>query len=116
MKIEVIVNAAQAVQAAPIKALGDRIAKPKPAAKAQPKSAGTGAAPAEGAGRGRNKRKGKSGKPKTKTAEELDAEMVDYFAPEATGVTGEANSAAPSGAAPAAAVQGGEAMVEDEIM
>jgi THO complex subunit 4 len=90
--------------------------KPKPAAKAQPKSAGTGAAPAEGAGRGRNKRKGKSGKPKTKTAEELDAEMVDYFAPEATGATGEANSAAPSGSAPAAAVQGGEAMVEDEIM
>jgi hypothetical protein len=42
--------------------------------------------------------------------------MVDYFAPEATGATGDANGATASGNAPVAAPQGGEAMVEDEIM
>jgi len=81
MKIEVIV-AAKEVPAPPApKSLSDRVAKPKPAAKAQPKPA-TAAKATTGpkgerkprGGRGRN-----AGRPKAKSADELDAEMQDYF-------------------------------------
>lgn len=55
-------------------------------------------------------KKGRGGKPKNarpskKTAEELDAEMADYFDPSKT--TAEANGAAPTN---------GDAQMEDEIL
>jgi hypothetical protein len=80
-QIEVIV-AAKEVPAPPApKSLSDRVAKPKPAAKAQPKPA-TAAKATTGpkgerkprGGRGRN-----AGRGKPKSADELDAEMQDYF-------------------------------------
>ena len=55
-------------------------------AKAQPKSAVSNKASAKSVGKpgrdraGKKARPGKSNKPKAKTAEELDAEMTDYFA------------------------------------
>ena len=63
-----------------------RGSKPKAAAKAQPKPATT-AKPAGKAGvrRGRPGRGRNAGRGKPKSAEELDAEMVDYFGNEASG-------------------------------
>lgn len=63
------------------------------------------------AARGAAGKKGRGGKPKSarpakKTAEELDAEMVDYFDAAAQ------NSTEASGAAPA----NGDAQMDDEIM
>lgn len=79
-------------------------AKPKPVTSA-PKSAANNA-------RGRQSKRGRGGRPggrpKPKTAEELDAEMADYWDGGAAPSAG-----APAGAAPAAPA-GGEAM--DEIL
>lgn len=90
---------------------------PKSAAKAQPKPAAGGAPKAAGdsktAGQGRNGRGRKRGnKPKPKSAEELDAEMMDYFAPEG----GNADSAAAAPVAQPVAAAGTDNMVQDEIM
>lgn len=81
---------------------------PKPAAStktsgktAKPVSAARGAAGKKGRGG-----KAKSARPAKKSAEELDAEMVDYF--DAAKSTTEANGAA--------ATNGGDAQMEDEIM
>ncbi|KAK3678113.1 RNA-binding RNA annealing protein [Recurvomyces mirabilis] len=95
------------------KALADRMAKPKNAAKENAKKpvAGkaVGAKPVnngEAAKGGRGKKSGRSGRPKAKTAEELDAEMQDYFNP-----NGEATGAAP------AAINGGDAVMQtDEVL
>ena len=68
--------------------------------KAQPKSAAAVKATTNGAsvrgGRGRGRGGRKAGRPKRKTADELDAEMVDYFdAPNGDGtVNGNAQAAA----------------------
>ena len=76
--------------------------KPKAAAAApKPVNAAAGGA-TKAAGRGG--RKGRAGRPKPKTVEELDAEMSEYFDP---------NAVAP---APAAAPTTGDATMEDEIM
>ncbi|KAL2865097.1 uncharacterized protein BJX67DRAFT_359244 [Aspergillus lucknowensis] len=77
MKIEVVVDASHAPEVPAPKPLGDRVAqgksKPKPATAAKPTNATS--------GRGRRARRAvaRSNRPKAKTAEELDAEMVDYF-------------------------------------
>lgn len=57
-------------------------AKNKPKTKEAPKAAATtnGPKPARGA-----KKSGRAGRPKAKTAEELDAEMQDYFGGETNG-------------------------------
>lgn len=82
MKVEVIVDAQNAPALTQPKKLADRIvqpknaAKPKPATDVKPKGQSEGAK----AGRGRN-RAGRAPRPGRgkKTAEDLDAEMVDYF-------------------------------------
>lgn len=117
IKIEIVVGASQADKIMPtVKSLADRATQPK----AQPKSAaaggrkaaaGKGAAakgPAKAAG---NKKRGKNARPAKKTAEELDAEMGDYF----TANNDNAAAPAPAAAAPAAAGNGDAAM-QDEIM
>ncbi|KAL2044200.1 hypothetical protein N7G274_002905 [Stereocaulon virgatum] len=80
MKVEIVVNASNAA-AAPVKGLGDRIAKPKDQPKsAAPKPATNGTTERGRKTRGRGARRGRNaGRPKAKTADELDAEMVDYF-------------------------------------
>ncbi|PNS18760.1 hypothetical protein CAC42_5299 [Sphaceloma murrayae] len=121
MRIEVVMGA-EFVAAPPApKGLKDRIAVPKNAA-AKPKSAAAtpkqsaAAATANGAtGRGRNKKGKKPARPAKKTAEDLDADMADYFGPG----TAAAPAAATNGAAPAeaaSATNGGETAMDDEIM
>ncbi|KAM0717217.1 hypothetical protein Q7P37_007069 [Cladosporium fusiforme] len=114
MRIEVVVGAKSLSAAAAPKSLSDRVAKPKNAAQEKNKGAAAKgpkvANGAEGAAAktGRNQQKKKSGrvgKPKAKTAEELDAEMQDYFG------SGETN-----GAAPAAAPQAAPATNDDANM
>ncbi|KAG8628451.1 hypothetical protein KVT40_004324 [Elsinoe batatas] len=123
MRIEVIVDAGSVAAPPAPKGLKDRIAAPKSAAPknaaaAKPKAAGgkpvNGAAPASDQN-GRRAKKPRNARPKKKTAEELDADMADYFEP---GTAGAAPAAATNGAAPAAAAAptGGEAAMEDEIM
>lgn len=108
MRIEIVVDASRATtHDTKTKTLSERISAPKSAA-AQPKSAGpkkdkVTEKPAAGSAvrgvktaRGRGAKRGRNaGRPKRKTADQLDAEMTDYF----TGGT-----EAPNGtAAPAAA-------------
>jgi THO complex subunit 4 len=84
--------------------------KPKAAAAPKPVNAAAGGATAKAAGRGG--RKGRAGRPKPKTVEELDAEMSEYFDPNAVAPAVNTNGAA----APAAAPVTGDATMEDEIM
>jgi len=114
LKVEAVVDASQ-VPVQEAKSLSDRVTKQ---AKAQPKAATAGkgaeasarggaravrgARGARGVARGRN-----AGRPKAKTAEQLDAEMTDYFV-------------APAADAPAtngvqAAVAGGDDLGMDEV-
>ncbi|KAL1969671.1 hypothetical protein VTN77DRAFT_8224 [Rasamsonia byssochlamydoides] len=74
MKIEVVLDATHAPQIPAPKPLTERVAQ----AKAQPKPA-TAAKPGARRGRGRPRR-GRGAGNRKKTVEELDAEMVDYFA------------------------------------
>ncbi|CAN8103958.1 unnamed protein product [Discula destructiva] len=71
--------------------------------KAGGKNAKTAAAPAKAAGKKGRAAKPKSARPSKKTHDELDAEMADYF-----------DGAKPADAA--AATNGGDAQMEDEIM
>lgn len=93
---------------------GPKSAAAKPKATAtNAKTPATGAAPAGAKGRG-GRRRGQ-GRPPKKTAEQLDADMADYF--DATGAaTNGAAAAATTNGAPAAAPAGGEVPMEDEIM
>lgn len=111
LRIEILVSGKQVV---PPKSLADRVSAPKNAAretqkknqkKEGPKPAANGEKKKEGA-----KKSGRAGRPKKKTAEELDAEMQDYFG------GGEAPAATTNGAAQPAAVttNGGDAM--DEVL
>ncbi|MCJ1322465.1 hypothetical protein MMC15_007814 [Xylographa vitiligo] len=79
MKIEVVLDASRAPPPAPVRGMSDRITRPKD----QPKQAkasrgentrGRGERGERGARRG-----AKAGRGKPKTAQELDAEMTDYF-------------------------------------
>lgn len=86
-------------------------ATPKSAA-AAPKAASAAKDGASARGNGRGKRGGRAaGRPKAKTVEELDAEMSEYFVPNAGGA--EAAGSAP--AAPAA-TDGGDAAMVDEVL
>ena len=67
--------------------------QPKSAA---PKPATSGAATRGGRTRGRGRRGRNAGRPKAKTADELDAEMVDYF--DANAANGTAGAEATNGA------------------
>jgi len=119
MKIEVILGAKDAPLPTAAKGLGDRIAQPKPAQKAQPKPATETKVKAAKATKARGKRGRNAGRGKPKTAEELDAEMVDYFDNGANGPAaagGDTAMATNGGAVQAAAAGGETAMVEDEIL
>lgn len=71
------------------------------AAKNKPKSAAAAATTNSKATRGRPaKRGGRTGRGKPKTADELDAEMTDYFVPKTNG----------------AAAETGDATMDDQIM
>ena len=83
-------------------------AKDKAKKQDKPKTNGAAAPPTNGAAKGnnaRNKKSGRAGRPKKKTAEELDAEMTDYFG----------GSAAANGTAQPAAAAVGDGMV-DEVL
>ncbi|KAF4554805.1 RNA recognition motif-containing protein 12 [Elsinoe fawcettii] len=119
MRIEVIVDAGSVAAPPAPKGLKDRITAPKNAAAAKPKAAGAkpanGTPAAAGEKAGRRQKKPRNARPKKKTAEELDADMADYFEPGAVAPAAATNGAA--AAAPAAAApNGGEAAMEDEIM
>ncbi|EAW13244.1 RNA binding domain protein [Aspergillus clavatus NRRL 1] len=99
MKIEVVVDASHAPSVPAPKPLGERVAQ----VKSQPKPATAAKTAAAARGRGRRGRRGgaaatgrTSNRPKQKTVEELDAEMVDYFA-------GNENAGSADASAPAAA-------------
>ncbi|RDA87901.1 hypothetical protein CP532_1691 [Ophiocordyceps camponoti-leonardi (nom. inval.)] len=106
IKIEIVVNAAQADKIIPpAKTLAERTTQPR----AQPKPA-TGkhhVLAKNGKGAANKKRRGKNARPTQKTTEELDSEMADYF------VSGNENNGSGAVAAPAA---NGDAAMEDEIM
>ncbi|PWY65592.1 hypothetical protein BO70DRAFT_324696 [Aspergillus heteromorphus CBS 117.55] len=90
MKIEVVVDASHAPAVPAAKPLGDRVAQTKP----QPKPATATKANDNTRGRkSRPRRPARANRPKPKTVEELDAEMMDYFA---TNENGPAEGAAPA--------------------
>ncbi|KAK0389927.1 hypothetical protein NLU13_3500 [Sarocladium strictum] len=111
IKIEIVVGAAQADKVLPtVKSLADRAtqpkSQPKPAVANRKAPAGKGAPAKAGPAKG-GKKRGKNVRPAKKTAEELDAEMGDYF---------NANSASTETAAAPAAAGNGDAAMQDEIM
>jgi len=114
LRIEVLVGARNVPAPDPPKALKDRVAKPKNAAaeksKTAPAKGGTKKATANGTAKADAKKSGRVGKPKRKTAEELDADMQDYFGngTEPAAVSGAAAAAVP-------ATNGDTGMV-DEVM
>ncbi|PLB44230.1 RNA binding domain protein [Aspergillus steynii IBT 23096] len=110
MKIEVVVDAYHAPEVPAAKPLSDRVAQnksqPKPATAAKPAAAGK--------QRGRRTRARNTNRPKPKTTEELDADMVDYFA--ANENTGSAQASAPvNGNAQPQTNSGGEDLGMAEI-
>ncbi|KAJ6079103.1 hypothetical protein N7467_008856 [Penicillium canescens] len=121
MKIEVVYDASHAPTAPAAKPLTERVAqkaRPKSAAATKAKSNQTNTQAneannenAKGRGKGAARRRGRNpGRGKPKTVEELDADMMDYFATDAP----PAENAAPvNGAAPQA--NGGDLAMNDEI-
>jgi len=85
VKVEMVLDAKRAPPLPPAKSLSERVVQPKP----QPKPA-TASSKASlnfdsnrarvGRGRGRGRARN-TGRPKPKTADELDAEMADYWGP-----------------------------------
>ncbi|KAI5200246.1 hypothetical protein E4T42_06604 [Aureobasidium subglaciale] len=118
IKVEVILGASFVPAPSAPKSLGDRIQAPKAkkdnnkpkSAAAAPKPAATAGGATKAAGRGA--RKARAGRPKPKTVEELDAEMSEYFDPNAAAPAANNNGAPAPTAAPAV----GDATMEDEIM
>ncbi|KAI5239297.1 hypothetical protein E4T47_06905 [Aureobasidium subglaciale] len=118
IKVEVILGASFVPAPSAPKSLGDRIQAPKAkkdnnkpkSAAAAPKPAATAGGATKAAGRGA--RKARAGRPKPKTVEELDAEMSEYFDPNAAAPAANNNGAPAPTAAPAT----GDATMEDEIM
>ncbi|EGE09422.1 RNA binding domain-containing protein [Trichophyton equinum CBS 127.97] len=110
IKIEVVVDASRAPPVPTPKPLTERVASQP---KSQPKPASAAKAGRKRDARGRTQRGRNAGRPKSKTLEELDAEMVNYFA-EAPAST---NAPAPpaNGAAPQPAGNGEDLGMVDEI-
>lgn len=109
MRVEVVLAAKEASSAPAIKALADRVSNNQKGKKNAPKSA---AAEPKAKGNSTNKREKKTARPKKKTAEELDAEMKDYF-DAGTGASGNVDMGNAPAVQPVAA--GGDAM-DDEIL
>ncbi|OCK80624.1 hypothetical protein K432DRAFT_327907 [Lepidopterella palustris CBS 459.81] len=113
MKIEVILSAKDAPPPAAAKSLSDRNA-----AKAQPKPATATKATAGKTttrGRGRTARGRNAGRGKPKTAQELDAEMQDYFDTGA-GSNADGDAMVTNGGAVQAVPSGGDTGMDDEIL
>ncbi|CZT51232.1 related to RNA annealing protein [Rhynchosporium secalis] len=112
IKVELILDGQRAKAIPPPKGLSERISHPK----SQPKSAATTKTAAAGAARGgkaaraRGGRGGRAARPAKKNAEELDAEMVDYWQ---TGASATDAGAAADAAQPAT---NGDATMDDEIL
>ena len=88
--------------------LTSHCSRPKSAANDKSKPKTNGAATTNGAAKAKTtgRKTARNSKPKKKTADELDAEMVDYFG------TGESAAAAPQ----AAAAPVGETAMVDEVL
>ncbi|KAL8861132.1 MAG: hypothetical protein Q9178_002346 [Gyalolechia marmorata] len=118
MKIEVVLDATKAVAAAPSKGLSDRITNkkgPKAATAAKPTTNGAGTRD-DTRGRGRGARRGRNaGRAKAKTADELDAEMVDYFDTNAANGTAQGTDAAATNGAVQPVANGADDLGMDEI-
>ncbi|KAK4941578.1 RNA-binding RNA annealing protein, partial [Elasticomyces elasticus] len=117
LKVEILVGAKDAAASAPPKGLSDRLAKPKPATKAQPRTAAkpaTNSTTTTTGGRG-GKPRARNARSKPKTAEELDAEMQDYFDVNAAVTNGDASGPTSNGIIQSTA-ESGKAAAEDEIM
>lgn len=114
MRIEVLIGAKEAPAPPAPKSLGERVAQPKPATKDKPKPAGaTKAAPGNKVGK-KTKRGRNAGRGKPKTAEELDAEMADYFDSNASGA-GAGDAAMTNGGAVQPAT-GGDTGMDDDVI
>ncbi|KAI9778227.1 MAG: hypothetical protein M1816_004165 [Peltula sp. TS41687] len=121
IKVEVVVHASKAPAPEPVKGLGERMSHPK----AQPKSAAVtrssntdstrGTRGGRGRGRGgRGTNRGQNaGRAKPKTADELDAEMADYF--DAGEANGTANTTTNGGGTQQGVVNTDTGM-DDDIM
>jgi len=123
----VVVDASHAPELAPVKSLAERVAYANPKSKksepltktsanpkAQPKSATAKKNDPKDknkAGKGKPAKKAKNARPKPKTAEELDAEMTDYWAGGSGAGAGATEGAAANGATAAA----GDAMEEISV-
>ncbi|KAL2418625.1 hypothetical protein ABEF91_004671 [Exophiala dermatitidis] len=118
MKIEVVVDASHVPEPTPAKSLADRVAANP---KAQPKSAtadkkvtGKDGAKGRPAGRAGKPKRGRNPRPKPKTAEELDAEMTDYWAGSNPSAAPAASTEAPAANGTAPAANAGDDMGMDE--
>ncbi|KAF2145666.1 uncharacterized protein K452DRAFT_349138 [Aplosporella prunicola CBS 121167] len=118
MRVEVLLGASDIPAPAPAKPLNERIQQTKPTAKAQPKPATATKAAAGKAGKTKRVRgKAAGGRPKPKTAEELDAEMADYFDGGANAGPADGDTAmTTNGGAVQQASNGGDTGMEDEVM
>lgn len=124
IKIEVVLDASKAAAAVTAKALSARVSQPKNApkpatatSKATTNGTSTSTRGGARAGAARGGRRGRAGRAKPKTADELDAEMADYFETE----NGAANAGGAAAAGDAVASGGpvqanNNAAMEDEIM
>jgi THO complex subunit 4 len=122
MKIEVIVGAKDVPSPPAPKSLKDRVAYPKIADKDKPKPA-TADKAAAGNSRGGRKRGGRGrgaaaagGRAKPKTAEELDAEMADYWGGDSGTGAGTADAPMANGGAVQPAATNGETVMEDDVI
>lgn len=118
MRIEVLVDARTVPAPQAPKPLSERVVnKPKNAVKkdgkqagaAKPKNQAANTNGSAGDKKAKKEKSGRAGRAKAKTAEELDAEMQDYFG------SGEGAAASTNGA-PAATTNGGDTGMVDEVM
>ncbi|KAF2189827.1 hypothetical protein K469DRAFT_562658 [Zopfia rhizophila CBS 207.26] len=114
LRVEVLVSARDAPAPPPAKSLADRVSGPKQA-KAQPKPA-TNTKPAGGRGRGNKRgRGGRNARGPKKTVDELDADMVDYFA-DGTGAGNNDGDAMVTNGGAVQAPTSGDTGMEDEML
>lgn len=126
-----VVDAQHVPEPAQAKSLAERVAYDHPKSrrsgpltktsanpKAQPKSATATKAVSKDKnkpGKGKQDKKPRTARPKRKTAEELDAEMTDYWGGNNPSATGPTEVAAANGTAPAAADAMEEISVGDDL-
>ncbi|KAI9658209.1 MAG: hypothetical protein M1829_006813 [Trizodia sp. TS-e1964] len=113
IKIEVVLDAARAPPPPKVKTLSERIAQPKAQPKPVSAAKTTGNNSARGGRANRGRARGRNaGRAKPKTADELDAEMVDYFDAGAEN-GGAANGTGNNGGSAPGANSGGDTGMDD---